>query len=164
MSLNTEVLLRVRATQQSDIDLATRVVRHALEFETTLADGAGAGKANKIWSDRRTLAGGANETLDLSALTDAFGGALAFTGIKLMKIIAGDANGDDLAIGGGMSEQFIAWVGDATDIVNVPPGMPFVIMNTSAAGFAVGNNASDKLKIENLGSVEATYEIILVGI
>ena len=55
----------------------------ALEFAATLADGTGDSQADKLWHAERTVAAGANDDLDLTALaTTVFGSSLTINFAK----------------------------------------------------------------------------------
>src|SRR4051812_14107572 len=78
----------------------------SLSFEL----GAGALQANTFFSDYRTLAASAVDSLDLAGvLTDAFGQTITFTEVKAIYIENGSAV-DDLAVGAG-SNPFLTLFG-----------------------------------------------------
>ena len=68
---------RDNSTVSDDVDV---------DFHIELTDGQGAGKANALWHDRRTLSA-TSETLDLAGgITDSFGNTLTMDNIKAIFI------------------------------------------------------------------------------
>lgn len=144
--------------------------RQASGIDTTypilLGDGAGAtaNAASVMWSDRRTLASGASESLDLNgtALVDGLGAAVALARIKGIIIRAAVGNTTDLTIGNvanGISTIF----GAATQSMTLQPGELLIKMTPSAAGYLVTAGTADLLRIVNAAGASATYDIIVIG-
>lgn len=135
-------------------------------FPIFLRDGAGAtaNAASVMWSDRRTLASGASESLDLNgtALIDGLGAAVALARIKGIIIRAAVGNTTDLTIGNvanGISTIF----GAATQTLVLQPGELLIKMTPSAAGYLVTAGTADLLRIVNAAGASATYDIIIIG-
>jgi len=132
----------------------------------SFSNGTGAGNANQHWSDTRTLADGANETLDLAGgLTDAFGDTVTFANVKALYLYnkSSDAN---LVIGGAASNAFSALFGDAADKMVLAPGGRLLVWATaSASGYAVTADTADQLQLAHDGSGESTleYDIVIIG-
>lgn len=129
-----------------------------------LLDGAGLGQASKAFSDKRTLAASANDSLDLAGvLVDAFGAIITFTKIKGIVIAAAATNTDTISVGGG-SNPFASFFGDATDELVIRPGGLFLLTAPDAAGYTVTAATGDLLAIaNNSASGAAEYDIILIG-
>lgn len=147
-------------------------VSKALAF----AFGTGAGKANQIFHDRRTLAGGASETLDLSGvLVNPLGGTVTFAKVKAIILLnrsdealgAHTATDAEVALGGAAADEFVGPFQTAGDAIGVPAGGVFFIATRDAAGWAVVNDYTgdaDLIKVTNLDGVDqALYDIILIG-
>src|ERR1051325_4069454 len=95
----TRVELKVNATQTKPDDLS--VPQDAVEYLKSLsfADGAGAGAANLIFHDQRTLGASATENLDLAGvLSDKFGTALTFARIKAVLVYAATGNTNNVQV------------------------------------------------------------------
>lgn len=165
MSLNASIDLVVRARHTSPLDLSSPVDDLFKKFAQEFADGGGVDQASKLFHDERTLAASATESLDLAGgLTDAFGTALTFAGIKGLIIRAAAGNTNDVLVGGAASNAFINWVGDATDVIAIKPGGLLVLLAPTAAGYAVTTSTGDLLKVANSGGTTGvTYEIIILG-
>lgn len=132
-------------------------------IQDSLADGDALDSAQVVWHDRRTLSA-TSEDLDLSgSLTGSFGVSVAFTKIKGFLVYnRATTAGYTLALGGAASNQFINWVANSSDIVNVGPGGCFFLWNPSLAGYAVTAGTGDLLKI-NSGANAITFDIVLIG-
>lgn len=128
-----------------------------------LVTGTGAGEADLVFADTRTLTASSTENLDLAGgLTDSFGAAITFAEIVAIVVKPAAANANNVLVGGAASNGFTTPFGDATDVVKVAPGGVFVLTND--AGYAVTASTGDILKIANGGSGSAvTYDIILIG-
>jgi len=129
--------------------------------QETFTPGTGNNQLDKLFHDLRTLADGANESLDLAgSLVDMFGATITFVKIKAMLIRNLSAT-QTLTIGGG-SNPFINWVADATDMVKIPPnGM--LLLVAPLAGYGVTTGTGDILKVANSAGAACDYQIALAG-
>ncbi|MGW1661056.1 hypothetical protein [Streptomyces microflavus] len=148
------------------LDLGTSKAPQALSRSVSLGSGTGAGKADRIWSDRRTLAASGTEDLDLAGvLLDAFGAAVTFARIKGLVIAAAAGNTNNVIVGAASSNPWATLLG-ATHTLTVRPG-GFVAVGTGVAdatGYAVTASTGDLLKIANSSSGTAvTYDIHIIG-
>jgi hypothetical protein len=129
-------------------------------------DGAGADQAQKLFTDQRTLAASANESLDLAGgLTDAFGATLTLTKVKALLIKAADGNTNNVVVGGAASNGWVGPFGDVSDTVAVKPGGTLLLVAPNAAGYAVTAGTGDILQVANSGAgTGVTYDIVIVGV
>lgn len=143
-------------------------VEQTLKYAASHAftDGTGANQAQKLFTDQRTLAASANESLDLSGvLQDVFGATLAFTKIKAILVKAADGNTNDVVLGGAASNAWIGPFGASTHTVAVKPGGTAMFVAPDANGYAVTAGTGDLLKVANSAAGSAvTYDIVLVGV
>lgn len=163
MALNAEVRLEVSGLYDRAGGLERPVSQLAITLARAFADGAGAGQASVFYTASRTLAGGANESLDLNgtALTDVFGTALALTKIKGIIIQARGENTTNLTVGNVTNS--IATIFGATYSMVLQPGELLAKITNSAAGYVVTASTGDLLNIANAAGASATYDIILIG-
>jgi hypothetical protein len=135
----------------------------AISLARAFADGSGAGQASVLYTASRTLAGGANESLDLNgtALLDSFGTALALTKIKGVIIQARDANTTNLTVGN--VTNGVATIFGATFSLVLQPGEFLAKVTNSNAGYVVTPTTGDLLNIANAAGAAATYDIIIIG-
>lgn len=159
LSAQLKLSLSMALTQQSDLTVenSTGTFTHSL----ALANGTSANQADILWSDQRTLAAGANESLDLNgtSLKDAFQTSVAMAKIKL--ILVENVSGQAITIGGA-TNPLVGWVADPTDCVVLEPGGLFVITNPGT-GYPVTATTGDLLKITNAAGGATVYNIIVIG-
>ena len=170
MALNVELLVRTQATLTSVLDLVTADATLKNNQEFTWTDGAGADKAEEVFSDQRTINASTTDSLDLSgtALTNAFGVDIAFTKIKAIIIKSATANGSTLTVSCPASDGFTGLFLTLGEGIKIRPGGVFVIIAPDATGYPVSGTSPirDQLDIINDDSSSpgtATYDIIIIG-
>lgn len=147
-----------------DVNQADYPIRYGASY--SLTNGTGANQANMVFVDQRTLAASTAEDLDLSgtALTDAFGAAIAFTKIKAIIIKAAATNVNDVQVGGDASAGIASIFGNVADFINVKPGGMFAVVAPDATGYALTATTADLLQIANSSSgTSVVYDIIIIG-
>jgi hypothetical protein len=153
--------ININYTGTPDIGSTGHVVHETLGM--TLTDGTGANKGDVCFDDYRTLADGANETLDLhdGSLTDPLGTALTMDIMRglYIKNTSTDAS---LLIGGAAATQ-LGLFADVSDILTLPPGGEFVFTAPDATGVDVTTNADLKLEHNGTGTSSMIYHIVVVG-
>lgn len=141
-----------------------------MEMALALNAGVGANQFNWAFLDERTVAGGANDDIDLSgALNDAFGDQINSTELVMCMVInrpkdlAAPVNTTDLTIGAG-ANPMIGFLG-ATDTVGpLKPGAVFLIAAGDVAGIGVVTAATgDILRIANSAGAANTYQIAFLS-
>lgn len=136
--------------------------------------GSGSGLVDVIYFQQRTLAAGADETLDLADIPVAdaesnFNVAFGFQHIKSIKIRIVDNDDEDetiahsMKIGGAASNQWTGWLDPSTATETIhSDGVPYT--KGSDRGQIVDGTHKD-LKITNLdGTNQLTYQILVYGI
>ena len=165
MPLNANINLNITGALTTNLDL--EAVRSDISRRMLLAltDGGGANQATNLFSDTRTLAASANESLDLAgALTNAFGQVINFTKVKALMVFAAATNVNDVVVGGAAANGFIAPFGAATHTVRVKPGGALIITAPDANGLTVTAATADLLQIANGGAGSTvTYDVIIIG-
>ena len=159
---SASITLSLRHMLQSALDLETAQSILNQSYDDSMTTGTSANQVDKVWSDSRTLAA-TSETLDLAgSLTDAFGSTVTFVKVRTILIHnTSTTTTEVLAIGGAAGTQFVNWVANSSDIVNIGPDGIF-LLHSPIDGYAVGAGASDFLKID-AGADTITYEIIIWG-
>lgn len=167
MSLTSRLNLSISANLASALDLVTAQAPLLKTYETVLASGTGAGQADKVFSDTRTLTASSTEDLDLAGvLTDAFGASLTFVKIKALIVSAAAANTNNVLVGGVAAGLSSIIVPQTTGIVTVRPGAVFAVFAgaADATGYAVTATTADLLHVANSSSgTSVTYDIIVIG-
>lgn len=165
MTVTADIYGGVKAREYVVDGPFTRIVTHdSGRLNTSFTDGTTDGKADKIWSDQRTLSASASDSLDLAGgLTDAAGATVTIVKVKAIVIKAASGNGADIVVGGAASNTFTGPFGGATHTVAVKPGGMLVLCAPNT-GWTVTAGTGDILKVLNgSGSVSATYDITILG-
>jgi hypothetical protein len=165
-SLAVQLQLLLNWQQSNNPDLSSVKDTGAISLEDTLANGTAIDQADVLWHDRRTLAATTSEDLDLAAsLVSALtGAAVTFAKIKCIYIKnRATTAGYILAVGGASATQFVNWVANSSDILNISPDGFLLLWNPSLAGYAVAASTGDLLKINNTGGGSLDYDIVLIG-
>lgn len=154
--------LEAEVTSPLDLSTPTNVVRLARQMN--FAQGAGAGQADMIWSDQRTIAASGTDALDLAGvLAGPFGGTLTFARIKMLLVVAALGNTNNVNVVMPASNGVPLFLA-AADGIAVKPGGMLLWHDPSAAGVAVTAGTGDLLNIVNSGGgTGVTYDIHLVG-
>lgn len=148
----------------SPLDLTTPSSALKLARQLSFTEGAGAGAANMIWSDRRTIAASATDSLDLAgSLTGPFGTTLTFARIKMLLVLAATGNTNNVNVVRPASNGVPLGLA-AGDGFPVKPGGMFWWYDPSAAGVAVTAGTGDLLDLVNSAvGTSVTYDVVIVG-
>ena len=164
MSLTARITaeLSARLTGAADFGAPTSAPRFAQQI--TLTDGTGAGQADRVWSDRRTLAASASEDLDLAgALMDVFGATVTLARVKALYVAASAANTNDVVIGAAAANAWSALLGES-GTVTVRPGGLLLVVAPDATAYPVTGDTGDLLRVANgAGGSSVTYDICVIG-
>ena len=164
MALNTKVSLVFDCDYTYALDLSTRRDRFTRDFSIHLASGTGADQADTLFHDERTLADGANETLNLydsGSLKDSLGNDLTLETLKLLFIENTSADAS-LKVGGGATP--VGLFADSSDIELIKPGGYKLWFAPNATGLDVTTNKNLKLEHDGTGSDDLVYRIALIGV
>lgn len=130
------------------------------------AIGASANQFSELYSAIRTLAGGANETLDLyGSLTNQLGETINFARVKVIVVeLLTTTAASSITVGNAASNVFTGPLGGTTPTVTIANGGGMAFWRSDATGWTVTNSSTDNLKVlNNDGAVVATYRITLIG-
>lgn len=165
MTVTASIYSGVKARHTGAADLGTPFMEIDTGAKTVeFVNGTTAGKADRVFSDERTLAASASENLDLAgALTDAFGATITFAKIVAIHIEADAANAADIVVGGAASNAFVGPFGASTHTLAVKPGGRLTLV-APQGGWTVTAGTADLLKILNgSGAASAIYKVVLLG-
>jgi hypothetical protein len=165
MSLDTKITVGLQAFLAGVNDLGQPAFPLNYSKVTHLATGVAAGKADKIFSDSRSVAGAATDTLDLAGtLLDPFGVVVSFTKVKGILIVAGTANPGTIKIAPDATNPFLGpFLPDETAQLEIGPG-GIALLTSPSAGWPVVAATGDKLTVINShATIIATYEVIIFG-
>ncbi len=160
-SLASEVLTRIKWTYTNSLDLSTPAEVMSDTCTQTFTDGTGSGKAQVAWSDQRTITTASDETLDLKAVTTAFGTA-AFTKIKALRIeVVTATTGYTLKMTAGASNGLSAFFSDASDEIVIQAGGGLTL-EAPVDGYTV-DDTHKTLKMSNPAGGSVVYNIFVIG-
>lgn len=165
MPLTTTVDVRVAAALTSVLDLVTVSAPLDTSKRNTLASGTGAGQADVLWSDTRTIAASSTEDLDLAGvLTGMLGGTVTMVKLKGILIRAAAANTNNVRVTRPAANG-VPWLLAASDGFDIGPGGTFLLLAPAAAGIATVTPATaDLITIANSSSgTSVTYDVVLIG-
>jgi hypothetical protein len=101
MALTSRVSVELAATLTGTADFGAPSSRVRFAQQLDLTSGTGAGRADKLWTDQRTLAASGTEDLDLAgSLTDVYGATITLATVKVLFVRAAAANTNDVVLGG----------------------------------------------------------------
>jgi hypothetical protein len=167
MALTTDISLRLVATLTKDLDLNPDP-SYPLDYNARvqLTSGTGAGNADVMFTDTRTINASSSEDLDLvGSLTDAFGTTFSPARVKALIVKAAAANTNNVVVGGASATQWAALLGTA-GTVTLRPGAVFAALagQADATGYVCAAGSTDLLKIANSSSgTSVTYDIVVIG-
>jgi len=164
MAVETSLSVALRVNESITSENQAGPVSHIFTaFEgLTLANGTGAGQADKVWSDRRTLAGAASETLDLAgSLAPLFGaGTVTFAKVKIVALYNRSA-AQILTYRMGAANGWGGIVGGTTDPLVIKPGG--CVLWYDPTGTTVTAGTGDIILITNGAGSSCDYDIFVVG-
>lgn len=169
MALTSKFGITVDALLTSALDLTTVSAPLERRAAVRLATGTGAGQADKIFSDTRSLTTGASEDLDLAGvLTDALGATITFARVKGLFVAAAAANTTNLTVGANVVNGWATLLGPtgaSGGTVTLRPGGMFLAAcgSADATGWAVTAGTGDLLHVVNAAGATAAYDIVVVG-
>lgn len=166
MALTTSIRASITARQANTIDLGSSTASRVIDAAIALANGTGAGQADLLFADTRTLSASGTEDLDLAgALADAFGTAQVFARVKAIAVRAAAGNTNLVQVTRPASNGFPLFMA-AGDGIGLRPGELLLVAcgDTDAVGHAVTAATGDLLTITNsAGTTGVTYDIAVVG-
>lgn len=166
MPLSSMLAVSASADLTNALDLGTASAPASVARSVTLNSGTGAGQADRVFHDRRSLAASATEDLDLAgSLVDAFGQTIAFARIKGLIISAAAANVNNVVIGAASSAPWATAL-NTTGTLTLRPGASVALMagKADATTYAVTASTGDLLKIANAAAgTSVSYDIVIIG-
>jgi hypothetical protein len=152
---------------QEALDLSTVTDAARLEFSRGMADGLGADQADKVWHDARSVASGANDDLDLTALAvGLFGGSvtIAFAKVKALLIVnLSTTAGEELVLDGTAPNAFLGPLAGAAGKIEIGPDSA-LFLSSKKDGWTVTAGTGDVVRVRNPASAApVNYKIVIVG-
>jgi hypothetical protein len=163
MGLNSAMLgIVIQHKNVKNLDYSNAMDEVKLSLSQEFTPGVGSEQGDLVFGpDRRTLAGGANESLDLAGggLVDAFGNALNFAKVRAL-VIENLSATKILTIGNDANPLVFLGAGAHT-VVLAPKGK--LALANPVTGWTVTPTTGDKIKIANDAGDPCDYLIWFVG-
>ena len=165
-ALAATIAISLAASYSNSLDIGSVNYQPNFNSNFVFNDGIGANQAKILFTDTRTLAASANESLDLAGvLLDAFGNTIIFDRIKAIIVTADPTNTNNVLFGGAATAQAAPWFGTVTDTLVVRPGGCIALIAPDAVGYDVTATTADLIKIANSGAgTGVNYTIVIVGV
>ena len=165
-TLASEIKASIQWAFQESLALTTVGDASQLAYDDALASGTAADQADRIWSDQRTLAAGANDDLDLTALAHSVFGSTVSINLARVKAIliihtsttAGERLWLDSSVTNGFTGPF---AGSATSKLEIGADSA-ALLASKKDGWATASN-NKVLRIHNAGAHTAVYNIVVLG-
>ncbi|MFF2522433.1 hypothetical protein [Streptomyces liangshanensis] len=166
MTLSSSFAIAAAGELSSALDLSTARAPLSVSRAVLYGSGTGAGLADKLFSDHRTLAASATEDLDLAGvLLDALGTAITFARVKGLLISAAATNTNNVVVGAASSNPWATFL-NSTGTVTLRPGATLGLFAGAAdpTTYAVTAGTGDLLKVANSGAgTPVSYDIVIIG-
>lgn len=162
MALTTKALFDLSAELTSALDLASGSVPLKYVRQFVWPSGTGAGQADLVWHDQRTLTASSTEDLDLAggSLLNGFGAGLTFVKVRALIVYAAAGNTNTVVIGGDANS--VPFLGAAANTKPIQPGGLYV--DFAPAGYTVTATTGDIIQVANGGAgTSVTYDIVIIG-
>jgi len=159
-SANLAVILRHKNTK--DLDYGIIPDEQNVSLSQDFAAGVASGQCDLVFGpDKRTLAGGASESLDLAGggLVDNLGNALLFAKVRGI-VIKNLSTTKILTIGNDANPLLL--FGGPTETYAIPPSGKLALDNP-VTGWTVTPDTGDKLKVANNAGDPADYLVWFIG-
>jgi hypothetical protein len=165
-TLTSSLSAAVGFTQSNALDLGTAAFPVSVRQAVAFASGVGAGQADLVFQDRRTLAASGTENLDLAgSLLDAYGATLTYVKIKGLYIAASAANTNSVVVGAAASTPWATLL-NSTGTITLRPGSFFLAAagQADATGYGVTASTADLLKVANSAAgTSVMYDVVVIG-
>ena len=166
-TLSLEISASLSWLFEESLDLSTLTDNARLEYSQLLQDGTAAGEADKIWHDTRTIGVGANDDLDLSALTQSIHGSTVTIGFAKVRAIflvnTSTTVGEALTLDASVTNALLGpFGGVATSKLELPPDSTLMLVS-KIDGWDVSDGSADIIRVTHSASVALTYKVVIVG-
>ena len=163
-SINCSVDANYKNTTAEGVVVTDLVEKKNSQLDFAFTDGVTANKADQLYHAQISLAAAATSTLDLEAVTNAFGTSLDFAKIKGIHITSEALKDSGVNVGGASANPWLGWIVAANDLLNVPPGGFAAAAAPELAGWAVSSSNSDlKFAHDGAGSETILVDVYIVG-
>lgn len=162
MSLTADLIMQITGVFAGVADFGNPTQSFGDRLALTLTNGTGAGKADRVFSDQRTLAASATEDLDFAGgVTDALGNTITMAKIKAILIKAAPGNTNNVVLTRPASNGVPIFLA-AGDGIALKPGAGLHLIDDN--GITVTASSGDLLTLTNSGGTTSViYDLIVIG-
>lgn len=128
-------------------------------LDWTHASSTNSGAMNRICTASLTLSASGEANINLAAMPNVFGDAVAFGAVKFLCVQG--ATNEAVQIGGAAADAFDAWLGDGSDSVAVAQGGTFML-TAPGDGYTVGS--ATNLLVKNLSTNAVVCHVYIGGV
>lgn len=136
------------------------------DWAIELTNGTGSGNANFAYQDQLTISASSSSTVNLYALTDAFGNAIAPARAKLVavRLYSSSDTAATINVGAAASDVFSPMFADDTDIAVVRYQGWVVWVAKDATAYVI-DNTNKNLKIANNSATQSVVvDLVVIGV
>lgn len=156
------VSVNLTDTRAGNIETAAAIINPATYF-WNIAAGTGSGQADKKWSDRRTIAPSATDSLDLAGILADLFGTITFVKLKAVVLYSAAANLNNIQILRPAANGVALFGAASGQLADLTPGGIFA-WASPAGVLAVTPGTGDLISVVNAaGTNSVSYDIHLVG-
>ncbi len=167
MTIALKSTASLSGTESTSIDGGTaQALLNAISLVKSISNGTGLNAANAMHVDTFSIAASGTLNIDLTGgtLEDPLGNVVTFSKVKEVLLITSSGNTNDVIYGNG-TNPFVGPLSAGTTTLTVKPGNVLHFSNYSAAGWTVGTDSADIIKLVNSSSGTAvTGTIAIVGL
>lgn len=156
---------QIDAIYKNVLDLGTPTDNLSKKTKIEMSNGTGAGAADLLFHDQRTIAASSSEDLDLAGgLTSPFGVALTFVEVRGILITAASGNTNNVRLSRPASNGVPLFLA-ASDGIDIPPGGLFAWACPADGKVTVTAGTGDLITVANSSSgTPVTYDVIILGV
>jgi len=166
-TLATDLLVKIGWVFVEALDLSNVGDNSNLEYKKSMTDGTSADQADKIWHDRRTLATGTNDDLDMTALANTiFGTSVPINFAKVSAIMIKNLSttaGDELKLDSSVANAFTGPFNGSTSSKIEIGADSVLFLSSKKDSWTVTAGTGDILRITNSNAGSVSYDIVIVG-
>lgn len=161
-TLTTRVSVNIGGSLVGTAGITTPTAAVSAIKTIDLANGLGAGQADKVYAVSTTIASAGTLSIDVQgSLTDAFGAAFTPAKLKVVYVYWSSGNTTNATLFGDAASVPI--LNTAATTSTLLPGGLFLMVQPPSAGIAVTATTADIIKIVNSAGATASVDVVLVG-
>lgn len=160
--LSSRITASISVVQTSAPDTGQARADLSAALNLVLGNGTANNQADIAFQDKRSLASGANEDLDLrGVLLDAFGATVNIAELVGMLFLADALNTTVLTVSPADTNGFLGPFGAAAHTLSLEAGG--AILLAKPAGWAVTAGTADLINVLNAAGATANYTVAFIG-